>query len=92
MAQKLARIYRLAKQPLILCDGSRQLVIASEGFPDVVLWNPGEQLCATLPDRAPADFRRMLCVESAAATTPITLANGDTWRGNQTLTTRHADE
>jgi glucose-6-phosphate 1-epimerase len=51
----------------------------------VVVWNPWEEKCAALPDMPKDGFRRMLCVESAAAAKPVALEPGDTWFGRQTL-------
>lgn len=79
------RVYRQVNRPLLLRDGSRTLGINTEGFPDVVMWNPWETRCAALADMPDNGFRRMLCVEAAAADTPITVAAGEQWWGRQTL-------
>lgn len=79
------RIYFKAPQTLMLQDGQRALGIRSENFPDVVVWNPWEHKTATLPDMAPLDFRRMLCVEAAQIGQAITLGPGESWWGRQTL-------
>lgn len=79
------RVYRQVNRPLLLRDGSRTLGINTEGFPDVVVWNPWETRCAALADMPDNGFRRMLCVEAAAADTPVTVAAGQQWWGRQTL-------
>lgn len=79
------RVYRQVNRPLLLRDGSRTLGINTEGFADVVVWNPWETRCAALADMPDNGFRRMLCVEAAAADTPITVAAGEQWWGRQTL-------
>lgn len=79
------RVYRQVNRPLLLRDGSRTLGINTEGFPDVVVWNPWETRCAALADMPDNGFRRMLCVEAAAADTPVTVAAGEQWWGRQTL-------
>lgn len=79
------RVYRRVNRPLLLRDGSRTLGINTEGFPDVVVWNPWETRCAALADMPDNGFRRMLCVEAAAADTPVTVAAGEQWWGRQTL-------
>ncbi|HET6395799.1 MAG TPA: D-hexose-6-phosphate mutarotase [Pseudoxanthomonas sp.] len=79
------RIYNDVVAPLVLVDGERQLAIEHEGFPDCVVWNPGEQLAARIGDLAPGDWRRFVCVEAAAAMKPETLAPGEIWSGTQTL-------
>jgi len=79
------RVYRGVDCPLLLREYTRSLGINAEGFTDVVVWNPWETRCAELPDMAPSDFRRMVCVEAAVAEQPVTLAPGDGWWGRQTL-------
>lgn len=79
------RVYHDASRPLLLQAGNLSLGIHQEGFPDVVVWNPWVEACARMPDMAPTGFRRMLCVEAAAARLPVTLAPGETWSGRQSL-------
>lgn len=79
------RVYHDVTRPLLLTESPRALLIESQGFPDVVVWNPWEAGCAALPDMAPLDFRRMLCVEAAAARQKVALDAGATWFGRQTL-------
>ena len=79
------RVYHDVTRPLLLTESPRALLIESEGFPDVVVWNPWEADCAALPDMAALDFRRMLCVEAAAARQKVALDAGATWFGRQTL-------
>lgn len=83
--QEVDRVYHNAKQPLLLAERGRNLSIYAEGFPDAVVWNPWEDKCAQLVDMERQDFRRMLCVEAAAARRPVSLAAGDTWVGRQSL-------
>ena len=79
------RIYNDVVAPLMLVDGERQLAIEQEGFPDCVVWNPGEHLAAHIGDLAPGDWRHFVCVEAAAALKPETLETGERWSGTQTL-------
>lgn len=79
------RIYHNSVRPLLVREYDRSLGINNEGFPDVVVWNPWEERCAALSDMPPDGFRRMLCVEAAAAHHPIHLAPGQRWWGRQTL-------
>lgn len=79
------RVYRDVKRPLLLREYDRSLGINTEGFPDVVVWNPWEERSAALPDMPNDGFRRMLCVEAAAAVAPVTLPAGEIWLGRQTL-------
>lgn len=79
------RIYHGVEGPLVIADGCRRLVMTREGFPDVVVWNPGELKAATLSDLEPGGWRRMLCVEPAHIARPVELAPGAGWSGRQRL-------
>ena len=81
------RVYHDVTRPLLLREDGRALGINADGFPDVVVWNPWEDGIAQFADMAPTDFRRMLCVEVAAARQRIELAAGESWVGRQTLVT-----
>ncbi len=78
------RVYRGVKRPQLLQAGNLSLAIQSQGFPDVVVWNPWEDQCATLADMPADGWRHMLCVE-AVAEQPVTLPAGEEWYGRQTL-------
>ena len=62
------------------------VIVAREGFPDVVVWNPGAEKGNALSDMGPDEYRQMLCVEAAAAGTAVTLAPGASWTGATILT------
>ncbi len=79
------RIYRDAPRTLRLVDHERSLRIVQEQFPDTVVWNPWEEDARAIGDMADSDFRRMLCVEAAAAAQRIELAADETWWGRQSL-------
>ncbi len=79
------RIYFDAGSPLLLGEGHRRLRIEATGFPDVVVWNPWQQRTAEMPDLAPDDFRRFLCVEAALIGRPLCLVAGAEWFGRQSL-------
>jgi glucose-6-phosphate 1-epimerase len=80
------RLYIGVRNPVLLSHpGGGAIAMQQEGFPDMVVWNPWEKKCAALSDMPKDGFRRMLCVESAAAARPVTLEPGDTWFGRQTL-------
>jgi glucose-6-phosphate 1-epimerase len=82
----LDRLYVGAPSRLELRERNRTMIIEAEGFPDAVVWNPGPERAASLPDLAPGDERRFVCVEAAAVQTPVTLGAGRRWAGTQTLT------
>jgi glucose-6-phosphate 1-epimerase len=80
------RVYHDTPRELCLEDPLGRLRIASSGFADTVVWNPGATLCAQMSDMAPAGYRQMVCVEAAAARLPVTVLPGTFWSGDQTLT------
>ena len=71
-------------RPQLLQAGNLSLAIQGQGFPDVVVWNPWVDKCATLGDMPADGGRHMLCVE-AVAEQPVVVAAGDEWYGRQTL-------
>jgi glucose-6-phosphate 1-epimerase len=82
------RVYRVAPQDLEVREQDHSVAIRATGFPDTVVWNPGAEGAMTLADLEPGEEQRMLCVEAAAATTPVVLEAGATWRGAQALIAR----
>jgi glucose-6-phosphate 1-epimerase len=81
------RVYHAVPGEVLLREPDRALAIRAEGFPDVVVWNPGAAKCAVLPDMAPDGWRRMICIEAGAIRTPVVLPAASSWRGRQTLLT-----
>lgn len=79
------RVYHTVPGGVLLREPDRTLAIRAEGFPDVVVWNPGPAKCAALADMAPDGWRRMLCVEAGAIRTPVVVPAGGSWRGRQVL-------
>lgn len=79
------RIYRDVSRPVLVREYDRALGVNQDGFRDIVVWNPWEARCAAIDDMQDADFRRMLCVESAVVHTPEHLEPGASWWGRQTL-------
>ncbi len=80
------RVYLQAPDRVTLREPDRQLDIDGEGFPDIVVWNPGVEGTASLPDMAADEEREMVCVEAAAVAEPIVLNPGRRWEGSQTCT------
>ncbi|MEP6731980.1 MAG: D-hexose-6-phosphate mutarotase [bacterium] len=79
------RVYVSAPRRLILRERARSLVIDKDGFPDVVIWNPGARAAAAMTDMEPGGERKMLCVEAAAVQRHISLGAGERWSGTQIL-------
>ena len=59
------------------------MMISSEGFDDVVVWNPGPAKAAAMADLPDDDWLRMLCVEAATIGQAVTLAPGQQWVARQ---------
>jgi glucose-6-phosphate 1-epimerase len=81
----LERVYASAPPRIELHDGTRTISIISEGFPDAVLWNPGHERAASVPDIDPGGERRFVCIEAAAVQSQIELMPRRRWSGTQTL-------
>jgi glucose-6-phosphate 1-epimerase len=79
------RVYHDVTRPVLLREYDRSLGINAEGFPDVVVWNPWVERSAAIADLPDDGFRRMLCVEAAAAREAVRLPVGEAWWGRQTL-------
>jgi glucose-6-phosphate 1-epimerase len=79
------RIYFNAPPEVVLHDRQRQVNVSTQGFPDVVVWNPWAELGATLTDLEPEGYRHMVCIEAAAVGHPLSLAPGESWSGTQKL-------
>lgn len=83
-ADKLDRIYYQLPGALSLQSGSQTLSLEQQGFTDAVVWNPGAQDAAALPDLADDEYQRFICIEPALIQ-PDTLAAGAEWTGSQRL-------
>ncbi|MEQ1657214.1 MAG: D-hexose-6-phosphate mutarotase [Hylemonella sp.] len=80
------RVYDAASQALVLHDGPQRLRIEqSPGWAQTVVWNPGAELAAALPDLPADGYAHMLCVEAAQVMQAIAVPAGGTWQGWQRL-------
>jgi len=78
------RVYDTAAPRLMLHDGQGRLVIEqSSSWAQTVVWNPGAG--AALADLPADGHARMLCVEAAQVTRPISVPAGGVWQGWQRL-------
>jgi glucose-6-phosphate 1-epimerase len=83
---ELDRVYLGVPGPVLVREPSAgTLALHTEGFSDVVVWNPGPERGAALDDLEPDGWRRMLCVEPAIVSRPVRLAPGERWTGRQLL-------
>lgn len=83
--REVDRVYRNVRRPQLLQAANLSLGIQSQGFHDVVVWNPWVEKCAQLADMPPDGWRHMLCIEAAVADTPAVVPAGEEWYGRQTL-------
>lgn len=81
------RVYPRAGMPLSLQAGEQTwLQIAQDAaWREIVVWNPGPALCASLKDMEPTSWQQMLCVEAAAIDDVFTVPSGQRWQAAQTL-------
>lgn len=79
------RVYFATPPATRLSDGAHVLEISQRGFTDTVVWNPGPERTAQMPDMPPDGFRHMLCVEAAAIEPPVSLPPGAVWAGAQSV-------
>lgn len=81
------RVYAAPTQALSLYRGGatrqRLQISQSKSLSEVVVWNPGPDLCAQLSDMPADGFQNMLCVEAACINQPITVVPGAQWSGWQ---------
>jgi glucose-6-phosphate 1-epimerase len=87
---EIDRIYLRAPRELQVKDpaggrGGRSFRVRSEGFADVVVWNPGARGAAALSDMEAGEEREMLCVEAAQVGDAVALQPGESWTGVQLL-------
>lgn len=49
------------------------------------MWNPWDKRAKAILDLGDGDYKKMLCVDSAAIETPIVLKPFEEWKGRQEL-------
>ena len=79
------RIYAGASDRVHLRENQRALRVEKEGFPDLVVWNPGQKAAAALTDLGVSEYRRFVCIEAGVVAAKQALPPGETWRGIQRL-------
>ena len=79
------RIYFDAPAVLKVHEGTSSLAVGTEGFPDVVVWNPWVTGGAALSDLEEDGYRKMVCIEAAVIGRPVLLNASESWSGVQRL-------
>jgi glucose-6-phosphate 1-epimerase len=80
--QAMDRIY--AGRPVVRVAHAEGTLVAEQDTPAVVVWNPGAEKAAAMPDLGAGEHRAFVCVE-AAATQLQTVVSGGTWSLSQRL-------
>ena len=88
---EIDRIYADLPGAIEIHQTRQTTFITQSGFADTVIWNPGAEKGAALPDLETDGHTRMLCVEAAAILRPVRLAAGSSWTGSQNLRAERAD-
>jgi glucose-6-phosphate 1-epimerase len=79
------RIYTGSSSLIELVGGCSPLRISTNGFSDVVVWNPWKEMAAGIIDMEDDDYLEFVCIEAAVADRPVLLKPGEIWRGTQRL-------
>ncbi|MFC0254413.1 D-hexose-6-phosphate mutarotase [Massilia consociata] len=81
---KLDKVYPDVTGRASMATGAGVLAIEQDGFPDVVVWNPGAVDAAALADMENDEYKRFVCIEPALLD-PLTLEAGQAWTGSYRL-------
>lgn len=79
------RIYADLQKEVVIEQPHQQLVLCQTGFQDAVVWNPGAEKAAQLPDMEDGGYQRYVCVEAATIMRPVMLEPGKQWQGTQRM-------
>jgi len=79
------RIYFVAPDEIEIREAGRTVISQANGFPDTVVWNPGERGSVALDDLEPSGYIRMVCIEAAVARAAAIVSPDKAWRGAQRL-------
>ena len=71
-------IYRDLPGPIELVQPGATLRLEQHGFTDAVVWNPGVEMGAGIPDLASEEVKRFVCIEPAMVT-PYQIAPATSW-------------
>lgn len=63
---EIDRIYQDHDREVVIDDGTRRIIVGKHGSRSTVLWNPHVEKAAAMGDFGDDEWKRMLCVETAA--------------------------
>ncbi|WP_194270609.1 D-hexose-6-phosphate mutarotase [Glaciimonas soli] len=78
-------VFLQADKAVELLSPQKNIAISKTGFPDLVVWNPWQTLCAQIADLPDDAYQQFICVEAALVAVPMTLLAGESWVGSQRL-------
>lgn len=74
---------------LFLSEGPiDRIELATNGLPDVVVWNGWSTKCDKMADMEPEGWKRYLCVEPGNLNQQISIESGNIWVGSQMISVR----
>ncbi|XP_052211424.1 putative glucose-6-phosphate 1-epimerase [Diospyros lotus] len=81
------RVYLNSPNVLAVLDHERKrtYVIRKVGLEDVAIWNPWDKKSRGMADLGAEEYKKMVCVDTAAIENPITLKLGEEWTGRLEL-------
>jgi glucose-6-phosphate 1-epimerase len=84
---QIDRVYLCTPTKIAIIDHEkkRTFELRKEGMPDAGVWNPWDKRAKAITDLGDEDYKTMLCVDSAAIETPISLKPCEEWKGRQEL-------
>jgi glucose-6-phosphate 1-epimerase len=89
ISQEVDRVYENVNSPAITLDksamGKSLILTKSDGFKDVVVWNPWAENAKKMADFGDEEYNEMICVEVGSVIEPIILSAGKTWNARQVL-------
>ncbi|HEY0490124.1 MAG TPA: D-hexose-6-phosphate mutarotase [Telluria sp.] len=84
ITDKYDHIHFGVTEPIVLRSGLGALRLEQQGFPDVVVWNPGAADSAALADMEGDEYQHFVCIEPALVE-PVALDAGGTWTGRHQI-------
>ncbi|HEX5751434.1 MAG TPA: D-hexose-6-phosphate mutarotase [Archangium sp.] len=81
----LDRFFFGVTAPVEVRGNGTSIRVGQDAFPDVVVWNPWQELSRKLADLPDDGYRHFVCIESAAVERPVSLGPGEEWLASQHL-------
>lgn len=80
LGQHIERLYQTAPN-IRFANGQRQFEISCTGFDQWMIWNPGRQHAANMPDLENHAWQQFICIEPVIVNNPVVLAAGEQFTG-----------